>query len=243
MRLPIPSVLAICFALLAVRRLPAQDAPVFDQTDLSLLAAVEARFRLGGTRGDWEVRGAQFYQRDDNWDRYASSFTAIEVLRHTEKIGYFSLQGFYLSLAEARAGAIYRFEWQKTWTDRRLAPLIRFTQERVHVSERGTNRRLLTNYPTRLRAGIVPPLSPRLRAIALFEWFPYQTYGFSTEYRSILGVSYELTSAVRVVIAHLGRMNDYAEATHRYQHTALVVFTYSGVVSKHPNPVWEGGDR
>ena len=212
-----------------------------DDSDFSLLLATEARFRLGGPQGNWEVRAGQFYLRDENWERYAASFTSLELLRHT-RLGYFSLQGFYLSLAEARAGALLRFEWQKTWTDKPLTPLVRFTQERLHISERLSGERLLTNHRTRLRAGIIPRLSPRLRGIALAEWFPYQTYGFSTEYRSYLGFSYALSSAARVVVLHMGRLNDYAEARRRYQHTAILSVIYSGTVQKHDDPPWEGGE-
>ena len=227
--------------LLGMAALKAQDVPGIQDSDLTLLLGTEARFQLGGQDGRWEARALMLYQRDSSLQTYASTIGGVEVVYNTPTAGYFSAQAFYLSLRNARAGGLFRVEWQKVWLAQRMAPLIRVTQERLHIVDLPSSQEILRNYRTRLRLGFIPELTPRLRFIALGEWFVYQDFGWSEEYRSITGLSYSLTSAVRLTAAHLGRLRTYEEARLRWQHTIYFGVTYSGVVSEHDTPTWEGG--
>lgn len=219
-----------------------QDVPGIQDSDLTLLVATEARFQLGGQDGRWEARALGLIQRDSSFRTYASTIGGVELLYNTRGVGYLSAQVFYLSLRGASTGGLFRLEWQKTWVDKPFSPLIRLTQERLHVVDLPSQERILLNWRTRLRLGFVPALGPRWRLLAIGEWFPYQDFGFSKEYRSITGVSFVLSPAVSLTAAHLARLRTYEEARLRWQHTVYLSATYSGVVSKHDTPVWEGGN-
>ena len=208
-----------------------QDEANFGQTDWVGMGILEARFPLGETEKSrrWEARFLVLNQLDDGVGQYASTVGGPELLYHAPNgLGDFSVMAYYLSLRGARTGAVFRAEWQKLWVDSPLAPIATIRQERLHVVDLPTDSRILLNWRTRVRLGIVPRIGPKWRLLVIAEWFPYQqVQGFSEEYRSVAGFSWQFFPKVGLAFGHLGRLRTYTEARLRWQHTVFWKVTYT----------------
>ena len=221
----------LCWLLLALSPLAAQDAVNFDNDDWALIAGFETGLRLGSARPKWEVHNLNLYQRDRNFSRFSSGIGSAEVLRNFGKGQYLSLRVFFLGLRGSRNGGLYRLEYQKVWADKRLAPTVRLIQERLNVQETSTGERVLGTPRTRVRGGLLPKVLPNTRLAALFEVFPFQRPGNWREFRTYVGPVHQFTPSFRVALLHQFRYRDFTEQRRAVQNAVILVGTVEGVFS------------
>ena len=204
------------------------------RTETVLLTSAEFRLHLGSEDSPWEARTAVYYQRDENLSRFGGHYVLGEVLYHFEQWGTLSAQVLSLDLAEGRDASLVRLEWQRVWLGPRLVPLLRATAERLSVEEGVAEDNLLTNYRYRLRAGILPALNDRLRAIAMLETFPHQRFGAFREHRAYGGLQVKLAEHVDLNLVYTARHRDFGPI--RWQHTAFAGVVYEGVIAGKQEP-------
>ena len=217
------------FCALASATAVAQDVQGDSDTESVLLLATEARLHLGAEDSPWEARVAAYYRRDENLSRFGGHFAAAELLYHFSKAGSLSAQAFYLNLTEGRDASLLRLEWQRLWTAPRLVPMVRATAERLTVEESTGGERLLLSYRYRLRAGLLPALNDRLRAILMAETFVHQRAGAFREHRGYAGVQVHLAEHVDLNLVYVARHRDFGPI--RWQHTGFVGVVYEGVIA------------
>ena len=217
--------LAICLLLAAV--LPAQDEASIGNADWSALGITEARFPVSADNR-WSLRGFVIHRREDVLRNYGNVIAGPEIHYAHPKWGEFSTLAFYIDATGEVAGALVRTEWQKIWVRQRLAPLLNARVERLSISNTDLEQRLLLTWRFRVRAGVVPKIGEHWRALAIAEWFPYQTVaGFSEEYRSVAGFTVDLNPNLGVAFGHLSRFRPNVEMIEPWIHTLFVKLTYT----------------
>lgn len=204
----------------------AQDVQGEGDAEAVLLLSAETRLHLGAEDSPWEARVAAYYRRDEDLARFGGHFAAAELLYHFPKTGSLSAQAFYLNLPAGRDASLLRLEWQHLWTGPRIVPILRATAERLSVEESADGERVLTDYRYRLRAGILPALGARLRAILMAETFVHQRVGAFREHRGYAGLQVHLAEHVDLNLVYIARHRDFGLV--RWQHTGFVGVVYEG---------------